>query len=390
MPNIKITVAGKIATNKTPGVAIVCGNSDYTVTFSFDNEWAALAKRTARFVYYKNGQRLYQETAFTGNTVAVPVLSGIDYVLVGVYAGNLTTTTPAKVLCDRSILCGDQLEGLSPEQKVTLQAQIGNLDELDTAAKESLVAAINEVRKNAAGEITDEQVAQAVAAYLAEHPASAGATAEQAAQIQANKDAIELLQQDGDGIYILSEGETLADVPANFDVVVDPYTNPESPENPEGTGGAVTDEQIAQAVAQYLEENPVAEGPAGPAGPQGETGPAGPAGPQGERGETGPVGPAGPQGETGEQGPQGERGETGPAGPAGPQGETGEQGPQGAQGYTPVRGKDYFTAADVADIVAQVTAGLADYVPAVLNSDFYGPEFPTDAPDGRIFFKKVN
>lgn len=199
MPNINITVAGKIATNTTPGEVIVCGNSDYTVIFDFDNEWDAQAERTARFVYYKNGLSLYQEAAFTGNSVAVPVLSGIDYVLVGVYAGNLITTTPAKVLCDRSILCGDQLEGLSPEQKAMLQAQIGDLSKLSTTAKTDLVAAINEVRANAAGEITDEQVAQALEAYLAEHPVSAGATAEQAAQIEANRQAIELLQENGTG-----------------------------------------------------------------------------------------------------------------------------------------------------------------------------------------------
>lgn len=110
MPNINITVADKIATNTTPGVVIVCGNSDYIVSFGFDAEWATEQNRVARFVYYKNGKSLYQEVEFTGNTVSVPILSGVDYVLVGVYAGNLRTTTPAKVLCDRSILCGNQIK----------------------------------------------------------------------------------------------------------------------------------------------------------------------------------------------------------------------------------------------------------------------------------------
>lgn len=144
MPNINITVAGKIATNTTPGQVIVCGNSDYTVTFDLDAEWAAEPNRTARFVYYRDGLSLYQDVAFTGNTAAVPVLSGISYVLVGVYAGNLRTTTPAKVLCDRSILCGDPLEVLTPEEKARLQAQIGDLSKLTTQEKSNLVAAINE------------------------------------------------------------------------------------------------------------------------------------------------------------------------------------------------------------------------------------------------------
>lgn len=151
MPNIKITVAGKIATNTTPGVAIVCGNSDYTVTFDLDDEWAAEAARTARFVYYKDGLRIYKDVEFTGDTAAVPVLSGIDNVMVGVYAGDLHTTTPAQVLCDRSILCGDAVEQITREEKAGMQAQIGDLSQLQTTAKGNLVEAINEAAKTGSG-----------------------------------------------------------------------------------------------------------------------------------------------------------------------------------------------------------------------------------------------
>jgi hypothetical protein len=124
VPNIKITVAEKIATNTTPGEVIVCGNSDYTVTFDLDAEWAAEPNRTARFVYYKDGLRLYQDKPFTGTTVDVPKLSNINYVEVGVYAGDLRTTTPARVLCDRSILCGDPVEQITPEEKASLEARM--------------------------------------------------------------------------------------------------------------------------------------------------------------------------------------------------------------------------------------------------------------------------
>ncbi len=115
MPIINITVAEKIATNTSPGVSIICGNSDYSVNFAFDGEWEPEAARTARFVYYKNGQAMHQDVIFTGNTVAVPVLSNIEFVYVGVYAGDLHTTTPAKVLCDRSILCGSSVHEDPPE-----------------------------------------------------------------------------------------------------------------------------------------------------------------------------------------------------------------------------------------------------------------------------------
>ena len=106
MPNINIKVADKIATNMSPDVSIICGNADYTVTFDFDEEWSAHPVKTARFVFTKSGKLQYLETAFSGNVAQVPVLSGIDAVYVGVYAGELHTTTPTRVLCKRSILCG--------------------------------------------------------------------------------------------------------------------------------------------------------------------------------------------------------------------------------------------------------------------------------------------
>ena len=69
----------------------------------------------------------------------------------------------------------------------------------------------------------------------------------------------------------------------------------------------------------------------------------------------GPQGPQGPQGETGPKGPQGPQGDTGPQGPQGEQGPKGETGPAG---YTPVKGTDYFTDADKAELVDAVMAAL--------------------------------
>lgn len=59
------------------------------------------------------------------------------------------------------------------------------------------------------------------------------------------------------------------------------------------------------------------------------------------KGVPGPQGPQGEKGERGDQGPQG------PQGPAGPQGERGEPG-------APVRGVDYWTEADKAEMVSDV------------------------------------
>lgn len=96
--------------------------------------------------------------------------------------------------------------------------------------------------------------------------------------------------------------------------------------------------------------DPGEQGPQGPKGDTGEVGPQGPAGEQGPKGDKGDTGEQGPQGIQGPQGEQGPKGDTGDIGPQGPAGEQGPQGPAGADGYTPVKGTDYFTEADIAAI----------------------------------------
>ena len=49
MNTLQITVDKKIATYNERSGTIVCGNSDYQIQFSFDKEWEAHKKKTARF-----------------------------------------------------------------------------------------------------------------------------------------------------------------------------------------------------------------------------------------------------------------------------------------------------------------------------------------------------
>ena len=108
------------------------------------------------------------------------------------------------------------------------------------------------------------------------------------------------------------------------------------------------------------------QGPKGDKGDKGDTGATGPQGPKGDTGATGPQGLKGDKGDTGATGPQGpkgdqgEKGDTGATGEQGPKGDTGATGPQGPAGTTPVKGTDYFTPADIADIVDDVIAALND------------------------------
>lgn len=121
-------------------------------------------------------------------------------------------------------------------------------------------------------------------------------------------------------------------------------------------------------------------GPKGDKGDQGEAGPAGADGVQGPKGDTGAQGPIGPAGEDGTpcthswdgtiltitsasgtssadlKGEKGDKGDKGETGETGKQGETGPTGPAGADGYTPVKGTDYFTPEDVAQITNDVSS----------------------------------
>ena len=142
MKNISITVENKRATVVGSPV-IVCGNSDYTVTFAFDDEWSLTGPKTARFVYVKRGKVEHEDVVFEGNTVAVPVLSDVAFVNVGVFAGDLCTTTPARVNCKASILCSS---GAVHEPTPDVYSQI--------------MALINRLIEQGSSGATEEQVRQ--------------------------------------------------------------------------------------------------------------------------------------------------------------------------------------------------------------------------------------
>lgn len=102
MPNICISVKNKIAVH-TDRQWYVCGNSDYTAVFEFDHEWDEYETKTARFRYNHS----HEDVVFKGNVAQIPAITNTNEFEVCVFAGDLHTTTPAMVLCEKSILCGD-------------------------------------------------------------------------------------------------------------------------------------------------------------------------------------------------------------------------------------------------------------------------------------------
>lgn len=252
MNTINITIENLIA--KAPESAvIVSDNTGYCIQFDFDDAWEDYAIKSAVFVWYRDSLPYCQSVPFSGDTVQVPRIPGVNHLYVGVTAGNLQTTTPARIACSRSILSSG---GSQPEAP------------------------------------TESEYAQLMALIHSTVGAS----------------AYELAVNHG---YDGSEEEWLASLKGE-------------------------------------------QGPQGEMGPQGETGPQGI---QGQQGEPGPQGETGPQGVQGEIGPQGVQGIQGVQGPQGIQGPAGSP---GAPGYTPVKGTDYWTEQDQAQMQTQCNALLIE------------------------------
>lgn len=103
---IEVIVREKIARLANKQDFAVCGNSDYTIKFNFDSEWDDYETKTARFKY--NGT--YTDVVFNGNECPMPIIINAFRTEIGVYVGDLHTTTSAILPMRKSILCGDEVE----------------------------------------------------------------------------------------------------------------------------------------------------------------------------------------------------------------------------------------------------------------------------------------
>ena len=334
MKTFEISVKDKIAA-LTNDAMYVCGNSDFVVNFSFDAEWDAYDTKTARFAY----KGTYQDQVFRGTRCPVPIIHDTQIIMVGVFAGNLHTTTAACIGAKRSILSGS---GVPADPAPDVYAQIMELIQgLGEPDPETIAAAVADYIRNNPISETDPTVpawakAQEKPTYTA---AEVGAISQE--DLQSATDAA-LAQAKASGEFDGRQG-------------------PEGPQGPKGDTGEV---------------GPV--GPKGDTGAKGDTGPQGPVGPKGDKGatgakgdtgakgtqgiqgekgdkgDTGATGPKGDKGDTGATGPKGDKGDTGATGPKGDKGDTGATGATGAAGKPPVRGTDYWTDTDIATIKSYV------------------------------------
>lgn len=349
MPDINITVAHKVAVSDTQ--SIVCDNSDYMVHWTLDDEWSAYDTKTMRTIYMDG---TFKDTVFGGDVIALPVCTVPGAVQIGLFAGDIRTSRVAILRALPSVRSGTG----APEDP-----------------PKNVYDQLMELIKGLGGVAPDE-IAKAVADYLAAHPiketdptvpawakaetkptysaAEVGAVAQSDLQVATNA-ALALAKSSGE------------------------FDGPAGPTGPQGPAGAPGKEGPAGAdgVTPHIGDNGnwyLGSTDTGKPS-RGATGANGSDGAQGEKGDTGPQGPAGVPGKDGTAGADGitphigdngnwyigstntgkpSRGATGATGPQGPKGET------GTDGKTPVKGTDYWTAADKQEIVNSVIATLPD------------------------------
>ena len=292
---IKISVNNKIATLQD-NVLIINGNSDYVIKFDFDAEWDAYETKTARFVTARG----HTDVVFSGDEVDLPVITDAISVRVGVYAGNLHTTTPAVIFCRRCITDGS---GSPVEPTPDVYAQLMEMLNKDSGIWYPNVddaGTISWVRSMAETEPTPINIKGPI-----------GETGAQGSQGEKGPK--------GD------KGDTGAQGPKGDTGDTGP-TGPEGPQGPKGDAFTYSDFTAEQLAAL-----------------------------KGEKGDTGAQGPKGDKGDTGAQGPQGE---TGPQGPAGADGAAGQSAYAAAQagGYTDTQANFYADLAAVQGLASALAA----------------------------------
>ena len=239
--------------------------------------------------------------------------------------------------------CGDYPAPGEPVPPIWAQllAMIGTLENLNTEARENLVAAINEVlSKVGTGGITPH-IGENGNWFIGETDTG----------VSASITIEDIIQGSGSGmlnIVYFSDGKQL--VVKNGEEGYTPKKGRDYFDGEDGQDGTSATHSWNGTVLTITSASGTSS-----ADLKGEKGDPGEQGLKGEKGDTGA------QGLPGEKG---EKGDTGPAGEKGDKGDTGAQGIQGVQGEpgkTPVRGTDYWTETDREQIVSDVLATLPVY-----------------------------
>ncbi len=129
MPDITIRVRNRIA-EAVGSPEIICGNSDCNAIFDLDAEWDVHEIKTMRVAWTDtfSGQPRHIDVPFFMGFAPIPAIADAYEVQIGVYTGNIMTTTPARVPCVRCITDGGTYhEDPDPETYAALLQLLGDI-----------------------------------------------------------------------------------------------------------------------------------------------------------------------------------------------------------------------------------------------------------------------
>ncbi len=347
MPIINITVREKIAFREADSLPfIVSGNSDYTVAFDFDEEWDKYETKTARFLMGGG----YVDVVFDGCECAIPTLSGGGVLEVGVYAGDIHTTTSAEIGVKPCVTsCGEELPAPTPDVYAQIMEKLNSITGGEAVDTEALKAAIDEAlaEAKASGEFDGKDGADGADGKDGADgvdgtdgaPGKDGENGVGIASAEMNESyELTLTFTDGNSyttpilrgpmgspglpgkdatpLKIVDVSESSADGGVNVVTFSDASELKVRNGRKGADGVSVTVESVEEStesggtnVVTFSDGSTLNV----KNGKDGATGATGATGPQGEKGEKGDTGATGPQGEKGEKGDTGATGATGPA-----------------------------------------------------------------------------
>ena len=296
MPIINITVKGKVASSDTK--VIVNGNSDYVVNWVLDGEWADYDTKTMRVRFF-DGSVI--NSIFSGTSCSLPVITETCMIEIGLFAGDLITSTPAVINCIRCIRDDE-----------------GPVQDPTPSIYDQLLAKLNELGSGSA--------------------------------MRVDGGYIQYSTDDGKTwVNLIAEADLKGDKGDKGADGVNGVAGKDGAPGKDGKDGISATHSWNGTVLTITSASGTSS--ANLKGDKGDTGDTGPQGIQGVQGPQGERGPAGADGAAGPQGLKGDKGDTGPQGPKGDaftysdftaaqlaalKGEKGNPGSPGKDGHSPV------------------------------------------------------
>jgi len=337
--NFNFTVRGDKITPDEEYLFTEGNKGSYEAVFDFGEEWDELAK----LCIVENGKTVYKPIAIIGNSCLLPefIRGSVKIGVIGVDSIDDAEQTIRISTNMRGIGVQSGAASKEANAELSMAAEVWEQYLIEMENNRKAAEAAKEVAENAKTAAQTAEYNSSEYARMAHDCMQEAGAARSDARLyaqQSDEKSIEAIGAAKEAALSATEAKAKANSVLGMTVDAD------------------TLEEGNDATVEKTEADGVIHLQFGI--PRGQTGKTGAKGDKGDKGDKGEKGDRGEQGLQGIQGLQGVQGEQGIQGEQGPKGDTGAPGADGKDGYTPVRGKDYWTDDDKAEIKAYVDEAI--------------------------------